>query len=307
MTQAVFGERYGIGIQSAVSQFLKGTTPLSLSAANGFVQGLNEAGHSISLEDISPRLYKQAISMSAVIPSHRLSDGEIHQSAARLYRAAKEMRGIEGQSEIARLLDEFPQTVKNWESRGVSVGGALKAQSRIGCDANWLLNGTGAMKFYKATEMAVSEIEVPDDEHQHTVFPLLNIAGSMGPGEDQHDEVVVGRLTVAPGWIEKRLKPFTKKENLKFIHGFGDSMSPTFEDGSILLVDGGVRTVDIDGIYVLEANQRVYIKRVRQRIDGAYEVSSDNPTVKTVDVLNGNSGHVNILGRVLWLWNGKKV
>ena len=51
---------------------------------------------------------------------------------------------------------------------------------------------------------------------------------------------------------------------------------------------------------------KVPIKRVRQRMDGKMEISSDNPTVKTVDVLNG--GHsVNILGRVVWCWNGRKI
>ena len=84
-------------------------------------------------------------------------------------------------------------------------------------------------------------------------------------------------------------------------------MSPTYEDGDILLVDTGARDArSIDGVYVLEANQRIYIKRVRQRIDGQVEISSDNPTVKTVDVLNGEH-NVTVLGRVVWAWNGRKL
>lgn len=146
------------------------------------------------------------------------------------------------------------------------------------------------------------------DEHSEGGYAveMLSAAGSMGAGEEQHDDVVVGKLTLSPSWISKSLKPITAPENLRFIHGYGDSMSPTFEDGSILLVDKGVASPDVDGIYVLEANSRIYIKRVRQRMDGSYEVSSDNPTVKTVDVLSGKN-RVNVLGRVVWLWNGKKV
>lgn len=199
--------------------------------------------------------------------------------------------------------------VLNGKTRAFTAANNAKAADFLRVSPKWLATGQGSATDEALQTQQVIHVEDATGRNGggYTVLPLLSTAASMGPGEDQHDEVVVGRLTISPGWIEKRLKPFTAKENLKFIHGFGDSMSPTFEDGSILLVDGGVRTVDIDGIYVLEANQRVYIKRVRQRIDGAYEVSSDNPTVKTVDVLNGNSGHVNILGRVLWLWNGKKV
>lgn len=53
----------------------------------------------------------------------------------------------------------------------------------------------------------------------------------------------------------------------------------------------------IDSVYVLGAHRRIFIKRVRHRLNGSYEVSSDNPNVKTVDVL----------GRVVWAWNGKKM
>lgn len=53
--QAEFGERYEIGNQSAVGQFLRGQTPLSLKAAAGFAAGL-----SCSIVDFSPRLADQA-------------------------------------------------------------------------------------------------------------------------------------------------------------------------------------------------------------------------------------------------------
>lgn len=136
--------------------------------------------------------------------------------------------------------------------------------------------------------------------------PLLANAGSMGPGLDVHDDVVVGKLTLSPSWIANRLKPLTNPQNLRFIHGYGDSMEPTFCDGDILLVDAGITTAQIDGVYVLEANNRVYIKRVRQTLGGEFQVSSDNATVKTIDVLDG-SRQVKVLGKVIWLWNGKKI
>lgn len=54
-TQAVFGEKYDIGGQSAVGQFLRGEVPLSLKAARGFARGLN-----CQIGDFSPRLAKEA-------------------------------------------------------------------------------------------------------------------------------------------------------------------------------------------------------------------------------------------------------
>lgn len=50
-SQAVFGEKLEIGNQSAVGQFLRGESPLSLKAAKGFARGLG-----CKISDFSPRL-----------------------------------------------------------------------------------------------------------------------------------------------------------------------------------------------------------------------------------------------------------
>ncbi len=71
----------------------------------------------------------------------------MHQSASRLYKAAELLRRTIGQSAVARLLNESPQTVKNWEARGVSAEGAIKAEEAIGCRAAWIRSGTGHMTF----------------------------------------------------------------------------------------------------------------------------------------------------------------
>ena len=49
--QTVFGEKFDIGSQSAVTSFLNGRTPISLKAAKGFARGLN-----CRISDFSPRI-----------------------------------------------------------------------------------------------------------------------------------------------------------------------------------------------------------------------------------------------------------
>lgn len=137
--------------------------------------------------------------------------------------------------------------------------------------------------------------------------PVLNAVGSMGNGTDAPDyEVVIDVLRISKAWADKALSQISNMRNLAFIHAIGDSMHPTFNDGDILLIDTGNKDVKEDKIYVLEAHGRLFIKRVRQRIDGEFEISSDNPAVKTVDILKG-SDEVVIKGRVVWVWNGKKL
>ena len=56
---------------------------------------------------------------------------------------------------------------------------------------------------------------------------------------------------------------------------------------------------------MLRAHGRLFVKRVRQRLNGQFEISSDNPAHKTVEVLNGEH-EVEVVGRVLWYWNGHR-
>ena len=136
--------------------------------------------------------------------------------------------------------------------------------------------------------------------------PLLANSGAMGNGQEAlSGDVMVGTLTLSRDWVEQRVRP-SSLEALRFIHAYGDSMLGTFNDGDILLCDAGVRGADIDGVYVLNAHDRLFVKRVRQRYDGRYEISSDNPQVKTTDVLDGRA-ELNVMARVVWAWNGKKL
>ena len=176
-----------------------------------------------------------------------------------------------------------------------------RAVQALGCSGLWLATGQGEL-------LAVQPLTPAPQPGQPVVHvPLLANAGSMGTGTDiQHDDILVGQIALSEQWVARRLNP-SKLNALRFIHAYGDSMSPTFEDGDILLVDTGIKDPRIiDGVYVMAANERVYIKRVRQRMDGVVEISSDNATVKTVDVLNGDH-RIDILGRVVWCWNGRKL
>ena len=144
------------------------------------------------------------------------------------------------------------------------------------------------------------------EERDEVLVPHLAISGSMGPGADLiESEEVIDRITLKGDFLRKNLSGcnFT---DLAVISGKGNSMAPTFSDGDLLLVDCSVKRVDVDGVYVLSAHDRLFIKTVRQRLDGHFEISSDNPTVKTVDVLNGDH-EVTAHGRVVWAWNGKRL
>lgn len=239
-------------------------------------------------------------------------DDQRKNSLQRLLDAASE-KGVLGAAAVARALNVSDQVVNNWKTRGVAHSKATMAQQLWGVSASWIANGQGDRWVSAApTGVEVRELQqpltpAPQPDQPVVHVPLLANAGSMGPGTDvMHDDILVGQIALSEQWVSRRLQP-TNLTALRFIHAYGDSMSPTFEDGDILLVDTGIKDPRIiDGVYVMAANDRVYIKRVRQRMDGVVEISSDNATVKTVDVLNGDH-RIDILGRVVWCWNGRKL
>lgn len=174
---------------------------------------------------------------------------------------------------------------------------------RIGEDTIDLLASAYPGHFSTSTPEALIA-KTPEDLIR---IPLLSNCGSMGNGNDVLDaDYIVGDLALSSHWINQHIRPSNIRE-LKFIHAHGESMAPTFSSGDVLLVDVGSRDPSsLEGVYVLETNDKIFIKRVRMRMDGQLEVSSDNISIKTVDVLNGDH-QVRVLGRVVWAWNGKKL
>lgn len=228
------------------------------------------------------------------------------EDAKRLYEAALELKGIAGQSDLARALGESPQTVKNWESRGVSKKGLLNAQRILGCSADWLEMGLGPMVAVGSKEPRASYAVAKPGVIE---IPLMNAAGSMGLGRPAPDhETVVDVLRLSRDWVQSNLKSISSPANLAALSAYGDSMEPTFADGDILMVDRGVNSIRLDAVYVLQLHGELFIKRVQRRVtDGAVIIKSDNPVYEPAIISNGERESISVLGRVVWAWNGRKL
>ncbi|WP_297500540.1 hypothetical protein [Ferrovum sp.] len=67
----------------------------------------------------------------------------MNETMKRLYEFLKTNHKLEGQSAVAARLNMSPQTLNNWEGRGISKNGALQAQTIFGCNAHWIISGVG--------------------------------------------------------------------------------------------------------------------------------------------------------------------
>lgn len=93
LTQAEFGERFGIGSQGAVWQYLNGKTALNLKAAKGFAEGID-----CSVADFSPRLAAEIDALSR----HTPDEGSEFADVLRL-----DVKAAAGHGEVPYLEEEL--------------------------------------------------------------------------------------------------------------------------------------------------------------------------------------------------------
>lgn len=146
-----------------------------------------------------------------------------------------------------------------------------------------------------------------EDEDGSVLIPLLDVRGSMGPGAVMNvDDEVIRLIRLSKAWIREKTRGVSLN-SLKLITGKGDSMSPTFEDGSALLVDQSAVEINVDGVYVIDRNGELFIKRMQRKPSGGFIMISDNPKFMP-QVIEGNDlQFLRVLGRVLFEITPRKV
>lgn len=204
------------------------------------------------------------------------------------------------QSALAEKGGTKLRTLQNWESaKNFPSSEFLADAAKFGVDVQYVITGL------RSENSKSGAVPAPASEADLIRIPILSAVGSMGPGNDlMPDDVILGDVPVSRQWLHRNL-PRSRPEALRMVHAYGDSMGETLASGDFAIVDTDAKVADIDGVYVLQANGQLFIKRVTRRMDGAHVVSSDNPSVRTVDVLDG-SQPVRICGRAVYGWNGRR-
>jgi len=227
----------------------------------------------------------------------------------RLYEAARsagKLTGDSDQAELARLLNESPQTIHNWEVRGLSKQGALNAQAVFGVNATWLNSGSGEMFVSGNKETKLFVIHSTDNKKNDNqiIISQYETGGSMGGGVELKEQPgLIQSWNVNQEWLQKNVKGFSSAKNLFIVTGFGDSMRPLYNPGDPVIVDTSVNTVDFDGVYFFRVANEGFIKRL-QRIPGqGIAVISENKAYR--DWIIDDSMDFEVFGRVLKAWKSE--
>ena len=158
-------------------------------------------------------------------------------------------------------------------------------------DLEWLLSGKGRV-----------EGDDPINEDYQNDFVAIQYASarpSMGGGAIVEDEHSVGRdFHFRRSWIRDRLKAAPSMMRVMGVKG--DSMTPTLQDGDVVLVDMNQRSPVPPGVFVLHDGMGLVAKRleyVPMSEPSRVRIISDNQQYSTYEC---TSEEVNIVGRVRW-------
>lgn len=229
----------------------------------------------------------------------KISNEAVRSEIGKRLRAERERLGLK-QEDYFRLGEWSARTVSNWEAGRTTPTADFFADVEVlGLDVNYIITGR------RAAAPLTGPAAAPVGDSDTIRIPLFSATGSMGKGNDLiTEDVLMGDIAVSRHWLALNV-PRSRPEALQIVHAYGDSMLGTLNSGDFAIVDTDCQVADIDGVYVLQANGQLFIKRVTRRMDGAHVITSDNPSVRTVDVLDG-SHPVRICGRVVYGWNGRR-
>ncbi len=145
---------------------------------------------------------------------------------------------------------------------------------------------------------AMVQIAVEVDD-KFVEVPLLDVRASMGPGALQmFDDEVVQLIRLSKDWVLQNFRGASIK-SLAIITAKGDSMSPTYEDGSVLLVNTAKQVIDVEGVYVMARGGELFVKRMLRRVSGGYTMISDNHAYPPQTVQEEELDQLKVLGKVL--------
>lgn len=178
--------------------------------------------------------------------------------------------------DIAKALCIAPAQYSNNKKRGnIPFGKISEYCGRKMVSINWVLFEQGAKMLYADTSKvlkihSLNEINSKDDPEDPQHFSLDRGYANM-VGIKEGDEI--GALSV-----------------------MGDSMEPTFKDNSILLVDKTKIDISHGGIFALNINGGVFVRRVSLSLSGEVSLISDNKHYSTENI---PASEVVIVGKII--------
>nr|DAS26611.1 MAG TPA: Repressor protein CI [Caudoviricetes sp.] len=223
---------------------------------------------------------------------------------ARLYEAAEKLKGVSGQSNLARLLNVSPQVVKNWETRGVSASGLVNAAKVIGVSVAWVETGEGEMAAIKQPQsnaLPLGKIDewdnntpLSEDDCEAPLYKEIKLSAGNGFADDIEDYNGY-KLRFSRNTLRKHgISP----ENVVCVMADGDSMEPVFPSGATLGIDTGSKNIRDGQIYAINHGGLLRTKILHKLPDNKVRIRSYNQSEYPDE--EASLDDLSVIGRVFW-------
>jgi len=147
---------------------------------------------------------------------------------------------------------------------------------------NWLLFGQSPESLIEPTNRF------------YMVRYFSEISASAGGGADVFDEGAEPMMLSET--FVRTLGGVQELPHIEAINVSGDSMEPTFGYGDIVFVNRGKKDIGRGGIFTINTEGGLFIKRLHKRIDGRIDIISDN---REYPVQTASPEAIEIIGRVV--------
>lgn len=185
--------------------------------------------------------------------------------------------------DIAGLLDITQMNFATMKKRNkIPYEELLEFCARRSIAINWLLFGQSPESLVESTNRF------------YMVRYFSDVQASAGGGGNIEDEESI-ELMLEDSFVtalggERELK------NIEALNVSGDSMEPTFSYGDMIFINRSKTDIGRGGVFTINSDAGLFIKRLQKRIDGKIDVISDN---KEYEKQTLEPHELTVIGRVV--------
>ena len=144
-----------------------------------------------------------------------------------------------------------------------------------------------------------SLVEATNQFYMVRYFDAVN--ASAGGGAFAEEGELTETLNIEPHFLET-LGGERELKNIEALNVTGDSMEPTFLNGDIIFLNRSKVDIVRGGIFVIQTEEMLLVKRLQKRIDGKIDIISDNKDFYLPQIASPEQ--ITVVGRVVGRYGG---
>lgn len=242
---------------------------------------------------------------------------------------ALEVRNELGLSQKA-MAEKLGISPRNWQGmeggRNIPNGETLLNFQKLGINPGWILSGLGPKKLDDPMIAPSAPITVEPATVQQLVDTVGSLSQNLGSMARRLEPPPPPPVTIkyysvqasAGGGaavlyesqgVDMDIQSLAidllhiKPKHAGLLRIKGDSMLNTLAEGDVAVMDRSDRDPEDGGLYVVSIGGEVFVKRAKWVGLAHLQWCSDNPVYDPIEVRNGDLNHMNVIGRVVWVWH----